>query len=87
MCQILYESEEPLDAVVYPGSSPLSYPLHFISVSVDSSVVDDMTEALHPFGVEVNLFLTEKKVILDSCIVYRRLCLGVSRALQSSMRI
>jgi hypothetical protein len=64
MCQILYEAEEPLDVVVRPGSSPLLYSLHFISVSVYSSVVDDMTEALHPFGVEVNLFLTEKEVVL-----------------------
>jgi len=64
MCQILYEAEEPLDIVVRPGSPPLSYSLHFISVSVYSSVVYDMTEALHPFGIEVDLFLTEKKVVL-----------------------
>jgi hypothetical protein len=62
VCQILYEAEEPLDVVVRPGGPPLSYSLHFISVSVDSSVVDDMTEALHSLGIEVNLFLTEKKV-------------------------
>jgi hypothetical protein len=55
MCQILYESEEPLDVVVLPESSPLSYLLHFITVSMDSSVIDDMTEAFHPFGVEVDL--------------------------------
>jgi hypothetical protein len=64
MCQILYEAEESLDVVVRPRSPPLSYPLHFISIGVYSSVVDDMTKALHSFGIEVNLFLTEKKVVL-----------------------
>jgi hypothetical protein len=64
MCQILYESEEPLDVVIRPRSPPLSYPLHFISVRVYSSVIDDMTEALHSFGIEVDLFLAEKKVVL-----------------------
>jgi hypothetical protein len=63
MCQILYKAEESLDVVVRPGSPPLSYPLHFISVSVYSSVVYDVTEALHSFGIEVNLFLAEKKVV------------------------
>jgi hypothetical protein len=64
VCQILYESEEPLDVVVRPRSPPLLYPLHFISVSVDSSVVDDMTQALHSFGIEIHLFLTEKELVL-----------------------
>jgi hypothetical protein len=64
MCQVLYEADEPLDVVVRPGGPPLSYPLHFVSIGVYSSVVDDVTEALHSLGIEVNLFLTEKKVIL-----------------------
>jgi hypothetical protein len=68
VCLILYKSEEPLDIIIPPWSPPLSYLLHFISVSVDSSVVDDMTEAFHPFGVKVYLFLTEEKVVLAQSI-------------------
>jgi hypothetical protein len=48
MCQILYKSEKLLDVVVHPWGSPFSYPLHFVSIGMDSSVINDVAEAFHP---------------------------------------
>jgi hypothetical protein len=56
-------------------SPPLSYLLHFISVSMDSPVINDMTEALHSLGIEVYLFLTEKEVVLAKSVKdYAQVC-------------
>jgi hypothetical protein len=84
MCQVLKES---LDIVICPWSPPLPYLLHFISIGMYSSVVDDMTEALHLFWVEVHLFLAEKRWFLRSLSMTMPRCLSCSSIEHENMKM
>ena len=48
MCQILHESEEPLDFMKIMGLSLVLYLLHFISAGMDACIGDDVAKTDHP---------------------------------------
>ena len=57
VCQILHKSEESLHVVLVPRRTPFSDTRHFVGIGMYSLVIDYMAEAVHLFGVEIELAL------------------------------
>jgi len=63
--QILHESQEVLDFVVITRLSPVSYSLHFIDAGMETCIGDDMVEAIHLLGIEIDLVASQVQLSLS----------------------
>ena len=57
--QILYEAEESLNLVQRAHWSPVSDAGQFVCVSVEATVVNQMTEAFHTVRIQIEFRFTE----------------------------
>jgi hypothetical protein len=64
MGQILDYSQEALDIVECPETSPFTDALHFISVCMYSSVIYYMAKAFQSLRVKVNFTLAKEEIVV-----------------------
>jgi hypothetical protein len=49
--EVLDQAQKPLNLIMGSWGSPFQYPGHFVVVSVESTVIDTMTQAVHAVGI------------------------------------
>jgi hypothetical protein len=71
MCQILYKSEELLHIVLVPWGTPFTDASHFVHVCMYTSIINDVAEAIHSFGVKIAFLFFQEKLRLAQLIKYK----------------
>ena len=57
--QILDQAKKPLHIVLVPRSAPLADAGHLVRICMYTSVINNMTKAVHSFRVEIEFALLE----------------------------
>ena len=70
MGQVLHQSQEVLDVVECPGTSPFTDALHFICICMYSSAIYNMTKAFQSLQVNIDFTLAKEEMVVSWPLEY-----------------